>query len=44
MLEQEEQYTRGLKEELEETTRRFEEQSARDQAKVHSVTKYELNI
>jgi len=40
MLEQEEQYTKGLREELTQLTKKYEEQALRDQTKVQSVTKY----
>ena len=40
MLTQEEEYTKGLKEELSQLTRNYEDQAARDQAKIQSVTKY----
>ena len=39
MLTQEEEYTKGLKEELSQLTRNYEDQAARDQAKIQSVTK-----
>ena len=40
MLEHEEEYSKGLKAELEDNRQKHEEQAMRDQAKVQSLTKY----
>lgn len=39
MLTQEEDYTKGLKEELSQLTQTYEDRVARDQARIQSVTK-----
>ena len=43
MLEDEEEYTKGLKVELEDTKQKYLEQSVRDQAKLQSLTKYKYS-